>query len=76
MLPRSPLPTLPGLMADRCDESADHLVSIELRVVALEAELARSQRLVCHLLEKNERLRLRLRSHDQQLEGCVRCIGV
>jgi hypothetical protein len=52
----------------RCAGSEEGCISQEVRVRELEAEVNALQGLVCHLLERNERLRMRL----QMLPSIVR----
>lgn len=70
MLTRSDSLSFTGRKADGRDEPADDLVGMEQRICALEKDLATLQRLVCQLLEKNERLRMQLQSYEQQLTVC------
>lgn len=70
MFARSQSLFLTGRKADGYDETAP--VSMEQRICALEAALSSSQRLVCQLLESNERLRMQVQNYKEQLSGCVR----
>ena len=53
--------SLPNRKADRVDNPPNTSISTEQRVHALEAEITALQKLVCDLLEKNERLRMQLK---------------
>ena len=64
MRPPSNLQTLPGRWEIDADDFADNATWPELNVRAREAEIYALQMLVCHLLEKNERLRMRIRAKE------------
>lgn len=70
MLPLSHSFSLLGRKSDGSDETAP--ATVEQRICALEAALSSSQRLVCQLLERNERLRMQVQNYKEQLSGCVR----
>jgi hypothetical protein len=55
--------------SDRRSDSSEICLNLEQRVNALEAEVDALQRLVCHLLEKNERLRMRVHWNGERLCG-------
>lgn len=60
-------PSLVEQKYESLNESAATIISQEQRVHALEAEVRALQGLVCHLLERNEYLRMSLRKYEERL---------